>query len=102
MPKNYFINEGNHIGGQEPQALGKKQARILAGAEIKKGQILEVTGDWQVGPAKDNSTAVVGVAFCDAKKGENVVIESEGFVKLDVSGSVTAGDALVSAGDGKV
>jgi len=103
MPKAYFVNEGDHIGGQEAQALGTAQSRITASAGITKGQLLEITGDWTVGPAVDKSAKVVGVAFADYALGERVTLECEGFVKLDATAAgITAGDKLVAGGAGKV
>lgn len=101
--KNYFINEGNHIGGQEPQALGTLQYKIKATAVILKGDVVEISGPWGVAPASDKSNKVVGVSFCDAQIDDKVVVETEGFVKLDASNApITAGQKLVSAGLGKV
>jgi len=102
MPKNYYVNEGDHIGGQEAQALGTAQSRIKASATITKGQILEITGNWTVGPASDKSGKVVGIAFGDYAVGDEVVIEAEGFIKLDATAvAITAGDKIVSGGGGK-
>ena len=100
--RNYYVNEGNKIGGQEPQALGTDQKRIKASAAITKGQLVEVSGQWTLAPASEDSVKVVGVAFLDAEIGENVSIDTEGFVKMDFTGTVNPGDKLVSAGAGKV
>lgn len=100
---NYKINEGNMIGGQEPQALGTVQNKIKASAAVTKGMVVEVTGNWTVGPAADGSASVCGIAFNDAEIGEEVVLDAEGFVKLSASNaSIAAGDKVVSAGDGYV
>lgn len=103
MPRDYFVNEGNRIGGQEPQALGVTQTKITASVDVTKGMVIEATGDFTVGPAGDESVKVVGIAANDAKVGEKVVIETEGFVKLDASNAiVTAGDTVVAGGTGTV
>lgn len=100
--RNYYVNEGLHIGGQEAQALGTSQKRLKASADVVKGQLVEVSGEWTVGIAGDKSNKVVGVAFGDAESGENVVVETAGFWKLESTTDVVAGDKVVSAGAGKV
>ena len=100
---NYKISEGNMIGGQEPQALGTTQNRVKASAAVTKGMVIEVTGNWTVGPAADGSIAVCGIAGNTAAIDEEVVIDTEGFVKLSASNaSITAGEFVISAGDGYV
>ena len=94
----YFVNEGNRIGGQEPQALGTAQARITATVAVTKGMVVESTGDWTVGPAADASVAVVGIAANSAAIGERVVIETEGFVKLTATNAAIVAGNTVSAG----
>ncbi len=101
--RDYYVNEGNKIGGQEPQAIGTTQKRITASVAVTKGQLIEVTGNWTVGPAADLSQKVCGIAFSDADVGEEVVFDTEGFVKLDASAApILAGAKVVSAGNGKV
>lgn len=102
MPREYFVNEGNRIGGQEAQALGTTQKKITVTADVTKGQLVEITGSFTVGPASDEATDVCGIAANDAKTGEVVVVETEGFVKLDCIGAVTAGQQVVAGGSGKV
>lgn len=101
--KNYLVSEGNIIGGQEPQALGSTQQMITASVAVTKGMLLEVTGNWTVGPAANGSQKVCGVALRDAAIGEEVSFHTEGFVKLSASAAaITAGDKVVSAGNGYV
>lgn len=103
MGVNYSINEGNFIGSENTSVLGAIQNQVKASAAVTKGQLIEVTGNWTVGPAADNSAKVCGIAGNTAAIGEKVVIDTEGFVKLDASNAViTAGDKVVSAGAGKV
>lgn len=103
MPREYYINEGNKIGGENTAVFGASQSRVKASANVTKGQLIEVTGDFTVGPAGDNSTKVCGIAFLDAKIGEEVTFDTEGFVKMDASSAaIVAGDKVVSAGNGKV
>lgn len=101
--KNYMVSEGMSVGGQEPQALGTTQKKITASVAVTKGMLVEVTGDFTVGPASAGSTKVCGIAAMDAAVGGYVVIDMEGFVKLGASSAViTAGDRVVSAGSGLV
>lgn len=100
--RDYFVNEGNRIGGMEPQALGTTQAKITASVAVTKGDLIEMTGNFTVGPAADGSLVVCGIAANDAAIGEPVVIETEGFVKLVALTAVSAGDKVISAGGGKV
>lgn len=102
MPKNYFVNEGNRIGGQEPQALGAEQIKISAEVDVIKGQPVDITSPWKVSPSVVDSAKYVGIAANSAKAGEPMVVETEGFVKLDSTGAIVAGDLLVCAGTGKV
>lgn len=100
---NYYINEGNRIADQEAQALGTTQNKITASAAVTKGQVIEVTGNWTVGPAADASIKVCGIAANSAAIDEAVVVETEGFVKLTASGAaIAAGDKVISAGSGEV
>lgn len=100
--KDYFVNEGNRIGGQEPQALGATQTKITASAVVAKGQLVDISGSFTVAPSAVDSVAIAGVAANSAKIGESVVVETEGFVKLDADGAISAGAEVVSAGTGKV
>lgn len=102
MPKNYFVNEGNRIGGQEAQALGVDQIKISASAEVTKGQPVDITDPWRVSPSVADSVKYVGIAANSALTDEPIVVETEGFVKLDADGPISAGDELVCAGSGKV
>lgn len=101
----YKIGEGNMIGAMPAEFdenLNLVQKEIIAGIDLKKGQIVEVTGDMTVAPTSKASAKVIGVAMFDAKAGEPVSVETEGLFKLVASASVTAGDILESAVDGKV
>lgn len=101
--RNYFVNEGNKIGGQEPQALGVDNKRISAKSTIVKGQCVAISGPWEVEPTTDaNATKYVGVSFHDAKVGEEVMVETEGFVKLEASATITAGLEVTPTAGGKV
>lgn len=101
----YFISEGNKLGALpaefgEDLALNEKQ--LKAGADCKKGQVVEITGDLEVSPTSASSAKVLGVAMFDAKAGEPVAVECEGLFKMIASAAINAGDHVVSAADGKV
>ena len=101
----YYINEGNKIGylpAEFGENLTLEQKKLTASADVVKGQVVEVSGDMTVAPTSAASAKVLGVAMFDAKSGENVVVETEGLFKLIASASITAGDIIESAADGKV
>lgn len=101
----YYINEGNKIGylpAEFGENLTLEQKKLTASANVVKGQVVEVSGDMTVAPTSAASAKVLGVAMFDAKSGENVVVETEGLFKLTASASITAGDIIESAADGKV
>lgn len=102
LSKEFFVNEGNLIGGQEAQAEVSKQTKITASAKVDKGQVVEITDPFKVGPSQDDSIKFAGIANNNAEIGDEVVICTEGFVKLTATGSITAGDTVVSGADGTV
>jgi predicted RecA/RadA family phage recombinase len=101
----YKVGEGNMIGALQAE-FGENQAIdqkiIKAGADVKKGQVVEVTGDAIVSPTTGASAKVLGVAMFDAKAGEEVSVETEGLFKMVASGTIAAGSKVASAKDGKV
>ena len=101
----YLINEGNQIG-YLPTEFGANQAiiekKLVAGADILKGQVVELTDSLTVAPTSAASANVIGVAMFDAKAGEPVGVETEGLFKLVAGGAITAPTKVASAADGKV
>ncbi len=79
-----------------------KQIPLKAGADITKGQVVELTGDETVAPTGGASSKVIGVALIDAKAGENVTVITEGVVEVIAAGIIAAGDKVQSAAGGKV
>ena len=76
---------------------------LTASATITGGQLVEVSGDGTVGPAGAGSSKYVGVAGHDAVSGGRLVVWPRGMVhESTASGSVTAGNQLVTAAAGKV
>lgn len=105
MAKNYLINEGNQIGYMDAsfdENLNLVNKKLVAGANITKGQVVYVSGDMTVSPTTAASKAVIGVAMFDAKAGEPVAVECEGLMKLTASAAITAGSQVESAAGGKV
>lgn len=102
----YFVGEGNKIGylptefGESGNSIVEK--KIVASAEVKKGQLVEISSNLAVAPAEAQSAKVIGVAMFDAKKDDPVSIETEGLFKMVAGAGITAGDELESFGDGKV
>ena len=105
MARDYLINEGNQIGYMDTSfdtglnLVGKK---LVAGADITKGQVVYVSGDMTVSPTTGASASVLGVAMSDAKTGNPIAVECEGLMKLTAAGTITAGAKVVSAAGGKV
>ena len=105
MARDYLINEGNQIGYMDASfdtGLNLVQKKLVAGADIVKGQVLYVSGDMTVSPTTGASAAVIGVAMMDAKAGEPIAVECEGLMKLSAGGTITAGAKVASGADGKV
>lgn len=101
----YKIGEGNMIGAlpaEFGEDLALNQKSITASADVLKGQVVEVSGDMTVAPTSAASKKVIGVAMFDAKKGEDVAVETEGLFKMVANASITAGSQVESAADGKV
>ena len=101
----YKIGEGNMIGAL-PAEFGENtvlsQKIINASADVKKGQVVMISGDMTVAPTTAASNKVLGVAMFDAKLGKAVSVECEGLFKLTASAAITAGAQVESAADGKV
>lgn len=101
----YKIGEGNMIGAL-PAEFGENtvlsQKIIKASADVKKGQVVAISGDMTIAPTTAASNKVLGVAMFDAKSGEAVSVECEGLFKLTASAAITAGAQVESAADGKV
>ena len=105
MAKNYLINEGNQIGYMDAsfdENLNLVNKKLVAGANLQKGQVVYVSADMTVSPTTASSAAVLGVAMFDAKAGEPVAVECEGLMKLTASAAITAGAKVTSAAGGKV
>lgn len=71
-------------------------------AAVTGGQVVVVSGSGTVAPSAGASVAVFGVAAFDAPSGTEVTVYKGGIQRPIASGTVTAGDQVVSAAGGKV
>lgn len=103
----YKIGEGNMIGAL-PAEFGSGTGVVLSqkvlktSAVVKKGQVVEISGDMTVAPTSVASKKVIGVAMFDAESGKEISVECEGLFKMVASASITAGAEVESAANGKV
>lgn len=101
----YKIGEGNMIGTL-PTEFGANlnliEKALTAGADLTKGQVVELSGNLTVSPTSATSAKVIGVAMFDAKSGEKCTVECEGLFKLKAKGSISGGDKVESALAGAV
>lgn len=101
----YLVSEGNQIG-YLPTEFGENQSimekKLVAGADIVKGQVVEITGDLTVAPTSAASDHVLGVAMINAKAGEPVSVETEGLFRLKAASQITVPAKVASAANGKV
>lgn len=75
---------------------------LKASATITGGQLVAVSGAGTVAPAGAASAAWIGVAAFDAAVNDNVTIHCGGVQSLTSSGTVAAGDQIVSGAAGVV
>lgn len=106
MVNDYKVSEGDMIGYM-PTEFGTSgnslvEQKIVAGEDVKKGQVVEVTDAMEVKPTTAASANVLGVAMFNAKKGDPVSVETEGLFKLVAASAITAPAKVASAADGKV
>lgn len=102
----YFVNEGNKIGYMPTEfgATGNDiiEKKLVAGADITKGQVVILSDSLTVIPSSAASAHVLGVAAISAKSGEPITIECEGLFKLVAASAITAPALVESAASGKV
>lgn len=77
---------------------------FTASAAVTGGQLVEVTGPMQVGPAAAGSAKVIGQPGHDATAGTPVTVHLPGktVTAATASGAVTAGDHVKAAAGGRV
>jgi len=73
-----------------------------ASATITAGQVVLVSGSGTVAPATAGVATWLGVAGFDASSGDTVTIFCSGVQRITASGTVTAGDLVVTAASGQV
>jgi len=70
-----------------------------AGADISKGQMVRITGEWEVQATASDDHVAIGIALNDAKSGEKLeVLIMKPVVYVTYDGSITAGDELMPSG----
>ena len=101
----YLISEGEKLGYM-PTEFGADgsitESKIVAGADVTKGQILVMSDAMTVVPSSAASNQVIGVAMFDAANTKPVSVECRGLVRLTASGAITVPTRLKSAAGGKV
>lgn len=105
MGRDYRIGEGNQIGSLPAEfgtdlTLGQK--KMVAGADIVKGQVVILSDSMTVTPSSAPSKFVLGVAMFDAANGTEVVVDTEGLFKLTASAAITAPAEIEASTAGKV
>jgi len=89
---------GEHTFADDILLSGDEIRGYTAGEELTRAEPVEITGDYEVGPATD---AFAGVALYNVASGEEVALAGDDCeVRLEVSEAVEAGDALAVDGDG--
>jgi hypothetical protein len=92
------------MGDYTPKHKPGHAITFTASAAVTGGQQVEVTGDYEVGPAGAASTKVVGQAGHDAGAGQLVTVHTPGrpVHTAEATGTVSAGDTVVSAAGGLI
>lgn len=85
-----------------PVFMPGQAVTFTASEAVKAGQLVEVSGAYQVKPAVAASVKVVGVAGRDTAAGGRTVVYTGGVQKVTAEGAVNAGDRVAAAAGGKV
>lgn len=94
---------GSLRGGVVERVGDADRLTYTASAGVTGGQLVEhTTGDRQCQPAGANSNKVAGLAIHSAATGEIVTVAAEGVWDIIASGSIAAGDRLVTDSAGRV
>lgn len=109
MVNDYYIGEGDMIGylpaeygNTDKKGFTLNETPLVAGADLIKGRVVEVTDVMKVKHTSASSGKILGVAMFDTKKDDPCSVQSEGLFKLVAASAITAGDKITSAADGKV
>lgn len=89
---------GEHTFSDDILISGEELRGYTAGEELTRGEPVEITGDYEVGPAVE---AFAGLALYSVAAGEEVAIAGDDCeVRLEAAEPVEAGDALAVDGAG--
>lgn len=110
MVNDYKIGEGNAIGYLPAEFDGSvsgnklREISLKAKNDINKGQLVKVSGSYEVDVASASTDVVLGVAMFDTKAGEPISVETEGLFKLKAGSKITTMTEarVVASGDGTV
>lgn len=91
------------MGQYAPNYFPAFERTYLAGAAITGGQLVYISAANTVSPTTGAATIGIGVAEYDAASGANVTVQQQvGEHLLVASGSIAAGDQVISAAGGQV
>lgn len=85
-----------------PLLLPADNVPAVASAAITGGQVVVISGPNTVAPSAGASASVLGVAAADTPSTAQLVVYTEGVHPLTASGTITAGDPVISAAAGAV
>jgi hypothetical protein len=89
--------------GTTPLVTDRYIITATAGEDLLIGQVVEITADWTAKKATSNPSAKhVGITLTAALNGKKVSIVCRGLARATAYGTITAGDSVGSAVDGKV
>ena len=85
-----------HVGGTPPITM------TVGSGGVVGGNLVELSADWTVIKATDNSKTVIGVALTDAAATEKVAVAVSGVYPLTAAaaGVVAQGGRIIAGGDG--
>jgi len=94
--------QGEHTFEQEVLISGEAISGYTAGEELNAGEPVDLSGDYEVSAASEGGPAI-GVVAYDVANGEPVAIitgDGDNEARLEVSETISAGDALTPDGIG--
>jgi len=91
-----------HTFGDGPLVSGEELRGYSAASDLTAREPVGISGDSEVDSSSAGDSDFVGIALYDVSSGEEVAIAGDDCeVNLDISASISAGDALVPDGSGK-
>lgn len=93
MINDYKIGEGDAIGYLPAEyktgvAVAIGETSLKAAEDIKKGQVVKVSGSFEVSVATKPTDVVLGVAMFDTDAGDPISVEAEGLFKLTAGANI--------------